>query len=514
MNNNSTENHQKTISMSKSFKNLKTLVEVFYTYRVKNLDVLANPGKADTLVDQLFNDILKGEVESLKDIQSKYKDHKGKMAKLKQRLLKSIVFIDQRKNQYSPYGKAYYESNEKLFIINTLLGENAIAPAISICKSTLKMAKEFELTDLIFELSKILKNHYSTREDDEKKYAEYKNDALQYLAIIKAEYELKDIYETLTQPYLKSSLVNKNALEYEAQIDKLERLARTYNTKSLYDFFYRIKVHIYLSKLDFEKIITTCQEAKRLLKEGKWYRLASILWFEVNMLNAFIITKKYKEGRKAIEDSLSFVKEYTNNWLTLLDLYFKLALHSKEYDEAYFLLRRAKKQLSKKKNMPENWRMNNLYIQYLIKIGKLESKETKDEWLKLENNFLKKVPPFSEDKRNKNINILILQILFLLTKGNRKLDKEDCLKALARYEVDRLQKNKDYRINCFVKMLLQLSEGDYNSKRVARYASTYVEKLKAFPLEKVAHRIQDERIPYEDLWEMILVQLEERFGLN
>ena len=120
--------------------------------------------------------------------------------------------------------------------------------------------------------------------------------------------------------------------------------------------------------------------------------------------------------------------------------------------------------------------------------------------------FLNEVPLFSKDKRGHNTNILILQILFLLEK--KKHDEIiNKVESLKQYVSKYLRKDDTFRTSCFIKMLCQLPAGNFHPINVERRTKDYFDKMMALPKEQARMDVDVEVVPYEVLWEKVLVFL-------
>ena len=105
-----------------------------------------------------------------------------------------------------------------------------------------------------------------------------------------------------------------------------------------------------------------------------------------------------------------------------------------------------------------------------------------------------------------NINILILQILFLLQKVQKGkiVDRIDALKV---YTQRYLKKDETFRSNCFIEMLITLPACGFNSIGINRKAQPFWDKLQSVPIEKAQQDFDVEVVPYEELWTVTMKDL-------
>ena len=111
-------------------------------------------------------------------------------------------------------------------------------------------------------------------------------------------------------------------------------------------------------------------------------------------------------------------------------------------------------------------------------------------------------------KYKMNIPILVLQLLFYLQR--KDYDKViDRLETIEKYCSRYLRKDKcTYRSNCFIKMLLQIPKAKFQKAEIIRKASPFLEKLGKKSIAIANQAFEIEIIPYEDLWELVLKELE------
>lgn len=123
--------------------------------------------------------------------------------------------------------------------------------------------------------------------------------------------------------------------------------------------------------------------------------------------------------------------------------------------------------------------------------------------------FLNEVPNYSKDKRGFNIAILIIQILYMLEKGDYTgiINRSEALNVYcSRY----LRKDESYRSNCFIKMLLTMEKEDFRYERTKQLAMKYYRKLTEGNEEGQNIVYEWEIVPYEILWDKVLNRLKNR----
>ncbi len=220
--------------------------------------------------------------------------------------------------------------------------------------------------------------------------------------------------------------------------------------------------------------------------------------------------KQFEAGKAAAERSLGMIPDGAFNWFKNHELHFLLAMHTREYKDAYLTWSNAtthKKYQYLDDNSKEKWTLYGFFLHYLTLLGKLETpkEETKFNNFRL-GKFLNQVPTYSQDKRGFNIPILIAQILFLVLKKEYDL-VIDRMETIEKYCTRYLRQDDSFRSNCFIRMLLQLPEAGFHRAAAIRKAQKFLDKLGAMPLEIAAQPFEIEIIPYENLWQFVLDSL-------
>ena len=120
--------------------------------------------------------------------------------------------------------------------------------------------------------------------------------------------------------------------------------------------------------------------------------------------------------------------------------------------------------------------------------------------------FLNTTPVFSKDKMGINVSILLMHIAYLLQRKdfNAIIDRTD---SLNQYAYRYLRNDDSFRSNCMIKMVIQMTKADFNKVRTERYTIDLRKKLSSVNLSGSGENIEIEIIPFEILWEIMLINL-------
>ena len=234
----------------------------------------------------------------------------------------------------------------------------------------------------------------------------------------------------------------------------------------------------------------------------------------LNLVNLYRQTKHYAKTEETLKEilSITFYAKGTDLHLGLYSTYVMICFHQNDYQKAYEIYNDATYQENLKKNrksFQERFKLFEAFIHFFIAIGKIDT--TKSEYPPLPkfrlSRFINDVPEFAQDKRKQNINLIIIQVLFLIQQ--KKYDVViDKVEALNMYCHRYLKKDDTFRSNCFIKMLLTLPRSNFNRIAVERNAKKLVNQLKSVPIEKAIQAEDLELVPYDDLWDIVLEMLE------
>ena len=498
---------------------LDEIIRILSKNKLKQIDSVVNYRDNETLEAKLYDLISNKHFESEEELAKIiFPDSSRKVQylnrlkkKLQEKLYNSLFFIDFNRSNFSNIQRAYYTCHKNYALVKILIGRQSRKAAISLAQKTLAYSIKFEFTDLTVNLARILRLHFGTIAGDFKKSEKYNSLIRKYQKLLKAELIAEERYTSLASNYVKSRSskyeIEEVAEKYETELRSLLEENESYNLilYSYYLFALRYQV-----VNDFENTLNVCREATRKLqKKHELVTKGALFVFNFYMLVCLKQFKKFQEGEKIAKACLNYTTIGTSNWFATLDNYFLLSLHSKQYQKAEEILLMVinhSQFLKLREQRKEIWTVNKAYIHFLRNIGKIKgTSRAKFRFGK----FINEVPIFTKDKRGINISIIIIQILLHLEKKNfpHVIDKVDALNMYCRRY---LKKDDTYRSNCFIKMLIQLPNANFNKIAAQRKAKKYFDKLLEVPIEKAKQSSEIEIIPYEDLWEFTLELLNKK----
>lgn len=501
---------------------LKELAYLLNKYQPRSIEIIGDESRSyDSKLYQLYDFIQKDKVHSdqeaafliygEKKVSAKYRNLKHE---LKKRLFNTIFFIDT--NSTKERDNAYYQSWKEWAACRILIEKSARKTAISLAQKIIKRAIAFDFFDLIVSISIFLRTHYAIREKDIEKFEYYDQLYERY----KREEELKNLahkyYMRLILDHTISSVTfnEQIAADAEKYFLKLSPLKKETQNPKFHYYMYQIRLLGTMGVFDYQEAKQICIEAINVLQSAKTELKSGVRNFLLNKLVCHIQLKEFEEGKKTALECQGLVTEGAFNWFKTNEYFFMLSMHTGNYQDAYDTYRTitAYPRFKTYKVIHETWSLNRIYLHFLYLLNQI----TPDQNDKSFNNvrlgkFINDMPSFSKDKNGMNIPVLIAQMAFLILQ--KKYDAaEERIDALNKY-CDRYIKSNspNFRSNCFIKMLLQIPISGFHKAGVERRAQRYFEKMQTMEINfnNQAHEL--EIIPFEKMWEFILVSLQNRF---
>ncbi len=502
-------------------KKLKELIRIITKAKARNIEVIGQASARPTKVAQFYEALQNGELDTDEQAARYFYGKRGKASnywnlksELKKRLLNSLFFINLDDPHLIKQEKAYYRCYKDWAAAKILLRQGARHVAIELLEGVLRDALRYDFTELSLQASQVLRFHYGSREGNLKKVKYYNEIHHRCQQAWLYESQAEEYYTLLTAELARGrsakKAISRRALEYYEQ---LKEPLQQYPTYRLLLIGHLIRVVAYRSLNDYEGTIASCREAICAF-EDKPYKVRTPLYtFLHQQLLAHIQLKQFEKGKAAAEAAARLAHAGTANWFINLELMLALSLHTRNYKEAYRVYRRAVRHRGFRRLRPvdqEQWRVSGAYLQFLMEIGELEGEKGQGGKFRI-SKFLNEVPVFSQDKRGRNIAILIAQILFLIVRKQygRAISRFD---AIEKYRLRYLHRESSLRrSNYFVRMLLVIPDCSFHKAAVLRKAKPWLKKLRATPLQ-LAHQPHGvEVIPYEQLWEFTVESLEPKF---
>ncbi len=502
-------------------RNLKELAEVVKNIKLRTSDLLTIDSDKSSKINQFYDSILRNDFltddcasQHFYDASPSNSSYKNLKRSLKQRMLNTLFFSD-FSSDFSEREKAHLYCIKNIALVKYLIYLNVRNFGIELCKKVITKAIYYEFNDIIIDAGFYLKGHYVIRMGDLENFEYYNTILKKSIKSREAENLAGEYYLRLILPYVNAKHVkgdtHEKAKEY---FEELKPYRETTESPYFNYMTYYIESLIYLSAYDYEQTVEVCKSAIKYFNSKPYVYKTALLAFYHQEILCYTQLKLYPEGKELMSACAPLLRPGTYPWLINLTLYLTLALHAKEYQEAYYIYNSAVNHKKFKKSnlrMRERLQIFESYIHFLIFIEKIVPDEDDNRFNRIKmGKFLNSVPTFSKDKRGLNIPILVIQIVFMIVKKDYD-SAIDRIEAIEKYCTRYVRKEDNFRSNCFIKMLLQIPISNFHKAGVQRRTMKYYTQLKSVPL-KVANQAHEiEIVPYEDLWEVIMNAVEARF---
>ncbi|MEM1319140.1 MAG: hypothetical protein AAGG75_02725 [Bacteroidota bacterium] len=492
------------------------VVRIINTHRVQRVEILGEHYGEKSKYSQLYQGIKEGKISSDKDAATLLYDgdvnnlnYKKFKFRFRQRLIDTLFFIDTNAPNFTDIQSAYYNCYKNWAAIRILFGKSAKRSAVILAEKLLRQALKFEFTEIILNLSRVLRLHYATVIGSKRKFKVYDELLKSQLFILEAETKVEELYEDLLIEFV-NSRATKGGFSEKAQqyIDELSPYLGKVNTFNFIFFSHTIMVLRYEIINDHNNVVEKCLEAISALQLKPFTLKGQFFPFLFKILSAYLKMGRYEEIPSIAQKCTQVIDEGTINWFKFHQVYFQYLLHIEEYEEALIVLEKITLHPRLKfqsQDTRENWKIFSAYMYFLSSLGLIADDKfsKKNKRMFRLGKFLNEVPAFTKDKRGFNISILIIQVLVFLCdkKYNAIFDR---INALERYSTRYLRRNDTFRSNCFIKMLILIPKGHFNRMAVERHTENYSKQLKSMPLSQANQSSEIEIIPYDRLWEYIL----------
>ncbi len=254
-----------------SFEELQALAEVVSKNKVKHIQVIGNPGNANTKFEQFYDAIATGrlhdDTEAAQCFYQTSPDHAAYRKlkdRLQERLVNTLFFVDVNQEGFNDYNKGYYNCYKLIAATKILIGRAARKAAIPLAEKALEQAIKFEFTDVILFLARDLRMHYGSIVGDRKKFETLDILVEQYNSILLAELKAEQYYSNLMMHYVgskatKPDLIEK-AAQYSTELEKLSNKINSYRFNYLSFVIFTLRHEI---ANDYLNTLEVCQKAIR-----------------------------------------------------------------------------------------------------------------------------------------------------------------------------------------------------------------------------------------------------------
>ncbi|GAB3228670.1 hypothetical protein GCM10027346_13470 [Hymenobacter seoulensis] len=420
-------------------------------------------------------------------------------SRVQQKLLNHLYFLDHTDIRHMVARRHEQHCLGLLHQARILTGEGEYKLAEKLYRKALLIATEAELTQYAVMCTRILRNLYAEMRNPARfKLMNQQLEQLQEKLVLEDEaehafFEVKmfSIYRVRWRQSMITQLP-----KYLTKLEEIHKKVKSYNT-----FYYLYVTRLSQEEMvgNYEEIIKITSQTEKARKLGKINEKRFDKRFNNYMsVYAHLRCRKAEKGLALAEEYFKDFHYSSGNWFYYLETYLLLAIHAKQYEQAFELLQQARKNPYYPKQRvaaQQRWELYEAYIQFV---------RPEQSPLKMRHfaQFVQTVPDYSRDKQGYNVAILIIQFLYFLQR--REIEGLLArLDGLRKYEQRHLRDPATLRSQLFFRMLLMTVKENFVLEACIKKAAPLLERLKAAPQPGEAFG-EIEIIPYEDLWELTL----------
>jgi len=426
-------------------------------------------------------------------------------AKLKQKLLNNLFFLDYQKSEYTGYQKAYYEALTHLHQIKILLMEGANCIATRKIPSLVKTSLDYELYEIALEALILIRNEFS-RMGKCTPLNISENDIREIIPLKKVIEQCEDLYyDTLVVMNKSVSSCEKILDEVPGRIAKIENQYKKHRIKRLDILACNLKIAYNKVKQNHNNILKVCTYLeKNYLDKDNSKIIVDLHYKEIAFLklNTLYVLNKTEEGIAFAFETSEVFKTGSLDWFRFKEYQFLILMKAEKFHQATNVFRsvRINKNYHKLSDIDQQrW---TIYRVYLLFVNDSKLVKWGFDLEKYKNDY----PDFGKDYQGYTIATLIIQFLLNFRESDIK-EMELKLEQLSHFSSVHLDKRHNYRNSIFIRMLEIVVEKNYNYKVIAEKTENYLKKLKNTQIPPDWHQ-ELEIIPYDTLWEYILNILE------
>lgn len=445
-------------------------------------------------------------------------------SRFKKRLLNTLFFLDINQPSTSNYNRAYYSCNKDWTLVKILLANQAYETASYLARQVFNTALKYKFADVIVNCSRILREHYSLIEKDDKEYEFFDNECKRFQNVQDAEIRSEEFYQRVVMNYYKLRPKDK---ELESKINTycsaLQGLSEIYDSPIVHYNKYMVLIFFYEMLGEYNKMLETCSAAEKYVEDNPHYyredKIGEVLLKRASALLHLQETEFQDLMEKQRVDLMMSTLHnlvYFELWLEILEFHFLICCHAQKYNDAVQIALRAfaDKRFNKCSDFQkEKWYIFEVYLNYLcfhnedliLELSNGNNKKRKKFRVK---KFLSEPVSYPKSMRHLHAKLLIAQILFLID-DDKLIEANKLVEDLKVFSLKQFNKVEDSRILLFIRLLQYLSKSGFklNSDSVH---NKYLEKLKKHPFKYRGLHNELEVFPYEKLWEILLSRLSKK----
>lgn len=435
-------------------------------------------------------------------------------SRLKWRLLNTLFHLNLKRAGFSEYANALYKVYRRGFLAHSLLILGARITATKVAERTLKEALDYQFVLVAIQMSTMLRTNASLG-GTTTQYDKYDSILKDQIRLLQAETESREYYERATAVLGRRVHPTADFLSsMSANIQRLHHLRESADSVTLATNLYRLSLMYSNATLNRIEAIAVSEEASAYLRRyPKLVAPARIAEFVSGKLEAYTAMQQYDLAVEAARECAILFGKGSNNWFTFSERQFQLLMLSRKFVEAEELYEEVtghSRFAALSPYLQERWKIFELYLQFALQtVPEAESLPIRKKFdLQA---FLRFIPVASKDKHGMYVAVLIIHILYMLEMGdfNGIIDRMDALRT---YRSRYLRGKANRRSALFFRLLTIMENNSFNYTLTEQKSERVFKQLQSTAIEAPETNEEIQIIPYEWLWERVLVKLKEYEG--
>ena len=399
----------------------------------------------------------------------------------------------------------YKKLNQDFTVYNLLKGQNYSTSAVYIGELLIANSVKYSFSEFILKVTSELIEYFSIFNLNPSKVKHYIKIQEEFTGIILWEQKAYLTYSKMMNLFIKEFSPGKKAIIISDEfLPAAQHMVGKINSIRFHLRYFLIKVFHHYSQKDFLAMDSTAQAAGDYFKNLNYRRYRTENMFLRKRVEANLILNNIELCKLLLNTILQNSILGDSNWYNTLEITTTLQIHEKQYNEAIKSFLSGKINAHSEtvsKTIFTRWGLLEAYINFLQLAGVAPESPTMSRYRI--NRFINETPQYSEDKKGRNIQLIIAQLLFYIIDKN--WDKmEEKIDALQKYGTRYLRKNELFRSQVFIKMLLEIPRRMYHPQAIIRHTAKYRKRLEEMAPNIDLNGSTLEIIPYEHLWDLII----------
>lgn len=501
---------------------MREMALVLTRNKVKQVEILGNPGQSGSRVEELYDGIVKGKFKNDdeaakhffgKKSSSKDVNYRRLRVKLIHLLINTSFFVDLNQPMFNDRYKAYYNCRRDAAAAYLMLTRGIKKAAIYILRQTLEQCVKYEFTDLACEISVELIFLYGGNLSDIENIEFYKKIETEFEEKRAFEKKAKQFADEIYYYYAVQRSPNAEIANMAGQY--YEELSTIEKSKTTFQFrkdAHRLNIVRFFAQGDYKGALQVLENVIPEYETNTYTYRSELLSYIINALSCCIQLRMWEPARKYAEN-LPLLTDVGNNlWYITKEILMYHHLYQKQYGEAYNHFKEALQHprfLLISGTKRDDWFLFGGYMHLLAQLGVYNPKDIKAVAGPFKySKFVNEIGIFDKDKIGMNIAMVLLPVWFALAKGEDG-DSTKSIDALEKYRQRYLDNDLNRRSAIVVRLLTALIKRPFHMDRNDRKIEKELVSLRENPPETSLQMFYLEILPYEDLWNLLV----EKFGL-